>query len=253
MGADGAQTKEQEPAVGDSPARPRLRVTGIAGAVAALCVGLSFFLPWATVAPEHAQQFEAAVTKSIDERATPPAGGEDFRTLARTMVAEGALTGADFIHWVRTAKTFSAELDASANPGVDAGAHVRRLELVRVLLYGIPIAAFLLAAHFVFHRFRRARFPVLVLCILVGGASVVLAGTLQFAHGFMAQALPGGARGGSLAIGWNVLLVGGAVLGLAGFFGVSARNWFRTYVVSAITAAGLAFLALRYLETGGLT
>ena len=245
-------TSEPHRADTATEARPRLRITGLAGALAALCVGVSFFLPWARVAPEHARQFQAAVNESLDARETPPAGGEDFRALATTMVDEGALTGTDFIRWVRTAKTFSAELDASSNPGVAAQAHQRRLELVRILLYGIPIAAFLLAAHFVFHRFRRARFPVLVLCILVGAASVVLAGTLRFAHSFIAQTLPSGAAGGGLAIGWQLLLLGGAALGLAGFFGVNARNWFRTYVVSAITAAGLVFLALRYLQIGAL-
>lgn len=252
MGA--AEPTPEQPAP-DAPveARPRLRITGIAGALAALCVGISFFLPWARVAPDHAQQFQDAVNRSLEARETPPAGGEDFRALAATMVDEGALRGTDFILWARTAKVFSAELDASSNPGVDAQAHQRRLELVRILLYGIPIAAFLLAAHFVFHRFRRARFPVLVLCILVGTASVVLAGVLQFAQRFIRQTLPSDVPGGGLAIGWQLLLVGGAALGLAGFFGVNARNWFRTYVVSAVTAAALAFLALRYLENGFLT
>ncbi len=252
MGEAESAPSTQE-AAAEAPVRPRMRVTGVAGALAALCVGVSFFLPWVHVAPQRAQQFQDAIHGAIKERDVPPAGAEDFKKLAATMVREGALRGTDFIHWVRTAKTLSAELDAAENPGLDAARHQRRLELVRLLLYGIPIAAFLLAAHFLFHRFRRARFPVLVLCILVGTAAVVLAGTLQFAHSFIGQALQQGAPAGGLAFGWNLLLVGGAALGLAGFFGVTARNWFRVYSISAATAAGLTFLALRYLEKGGLT
>jgi len=236
----------------EATVRPRLRLTGVAGALAALCVGASFFLPWVEVNPERARQFQDAVERDLSGRDPPPPGGAGFRRLATTMVEDGALKGTDFVLWVRAAKAFSAYLDTSENPGVEAQAHQRRLELARLLLYGIPVGALLLAAYFLFHRFRRARFPVLVLCILVGVASVVLAGALQFAHGFIEQTLRSGAPSGDLGMGWRLLLGGGAVLGLAGFFGVTTRNWFRVYVISALTAAGLAFLALRYLETGGL-
>lgn len=227
-------------------------MTGLAGALAALCVGVSFFLPWVLIEPERAQQFLEAVNRDLDARETPPAGGEAFREIAQSMVDEGTLRGADLIRWVRTAQTFSAELDATMNPGVEAGAHQRRLELLRILLYGIPIGAFLLAAYFLFHRFRRARAPVLILCILVGVAAVVLAATCRFTHTFIGQALREGTSSSGLGHGWMALLAGGAVLGVAGFFGVSTRNWFRVYVASAATMAALAFLALRYLETGRL-
>ena len=236
----------------EAPARPRLRVTGVVGALAAVCVVGSFFLPWIDINPERAQQFRDAVERELAGRTPPPAGGADFRRLATTMVDRGALQGTDFILWVRTAKAFSAELDERENPGVEADVHQRRLEVVRILLYGIPAGALLLAAYFLFHRFRRARFPALVLSILVGVAAVVLAGTLQFGHAFIGQTLREGAPPGSLGAGWRLLLGGGVALGLAGFFGVTTRNWFRVYVISALTAAALAFLALRYLETGGL-
>jgi len=234
--------------------RARLRVTGIVGALAAVCVAGSFFLPWIHIGRGRAEQFLDAVNRDLtarqDAQEPPPAGGEDFRALGETMVREGGLKGADLIRWVRTARTFSAELDATANRGVDADVHQRRLLLMRLLLYGIPIGALLLAAHFLFHRCRRARWPVLVLCILVGVAAVVLAATCQFTHSFLGQALHEGTMSSGLGSGWYLLLWGGAFLGLAGFFGVTARNWFRVYVASAATLVALGFLAYHFLETG---
>ncbi len=255
MGA--ATTPPEKPPPPASPASPgRLRVTGVVGALAAVCVAGSFFLPWVHIGPVRAQQFLDAVNRDLRAREEaqepPPAGGEDFHALGLTMVRERGLKGVDLIRWVRAARTFSAQLDATDNRGVDADRHQRRLQLMRWLLYGIPIGALLLAAHFLFHRFRRARWPVLVLCILVGVAAVVLAATCQFTHSFLGQALHEGAPRSGMGGGWLLLLWGGAFLGLAGFFGVTARNWFRVYVASAATMTALGFLAYHYLESGRL-
>ncbi|MDF1700935.1 MAG: hypothetical protein P1V36_07225 [Planctomycetota bacterium] len=197
-----------------------------------------------------AADFHATVTREIAEREKPSEGAADFLRIAETMQAQGALKGTDFIHWLRAGQTFSAELDAEVNPGVEAEAHLRRLRLVQYLLYGIPLAAFLLLAHFLMHRCRRARAPVLILAILTGLASIVTAATLDFTHRFIGDALHAGTA--SLGWGWHGLLWGGAGLAIAGVFGVRPRNWFRVYVISTATAAALGVIALRYLETGGL-
>ena len=249
-----SETPAAAPAAGadqpaEAPARP-VRLTSVLGSLAAAGLCLAWFLPWITVDRRMADDFHATVTRELERRETPSEGAREFLKIAETMREQGALKGTDFIHWLRAGQTFSAELDEEVNPGVAAEEHLRRLQLVQYLLYGIPLAAFLLLAHFLMHRFRRARAPVLILAILTGLAAIVTAATLDFTQAFIGDAIRHGSA--SLGMGWRCLLWGGVGLALAGVFGVRGRNWFRVYLISAATAAALGVLAVRWLETGGL-
>lgn len=217
-------------------------------AAAALCV--AWFLPWVIVSDRLAANFQATVERAVESRGASSDGTQRFQRVAERMRTRGGLSGIEFIHWLRAGQVLSRELDAETNPGVEADEHVRRLELVRILLYGIPLAAFLLAAHFCMHRLRRARGPVLILCIVTGLASVLTAAVLDFSLGFAAPALH--AHDAHLGVGWHLLLWGGGGLATAGVFGVRANNWFRVYAISAATIAALGLVALAYLESGGL-
>ena len=243
------------PAPGDTPAA-RVRLTSVAGAAAAACLCASFFLPWVRVDRALADDFHATMERAVADRTPPSDGAREFLALAVHMRDEGGLRGVDVIHWVRASQSVGRDLDRAAASGLAAEEHQRRLALVLLLLYGMALAAFLLAAHFLVHRFRRARAPVLILCILTGLMAVVTAYILDFAQRFSAGTLDqtGQPLVGhwELSGGWVCLLTGGALLTLAGVFGVRARNWFRVYVISGATAAGLALIALRYLETGAV-
>ena len=227
-----------------------LRWASILGSAAAAVLCAAWVLPWILVDDDVARDFHATVTREIESRGGPSAGTEEFLRIAETMRAEGGLRGTDFIQWLRAGQTFSNELDAEVNPGVQAEAHLRRLRLVQYLLYGIPLAAFLLLAHFLMHRFRRARAPVLILAILTGLAAMLTAAVLDYTQGFISDAIRAG--GADLGWGWRALLWGGVGLAVAGVFGVRRRNWFRVYMISAAMAAAIGVLAVRYLETGGL-
>jgi len=236
---------------GPSPAaRPRLRVTSFAGTLAALTLGICFFVDWVHVEPALGAKFLAGVRSALEERERPTQAERDFETLGETLVREGGLKGTDLLFWVRTARAHGAELDATA--GQAPSPMARNLTLVRLLLYGLPAGAFLLACYFIFHRFRRAKSPVLILCVLVGAGGVVLAGALNYGHALVTDALESAASGVSFGAGLSMLLFGGAGLMLAGLFGVNARNWLRVYVGTALTGAALALLALRYLDVGTL-
>ncbi len=241
---------EETPTPSEPPARHPVRLASLLGTFAAAALCLGWFLPWVEVDRRMADDFHATVTREIERRGEASPGAEEFLQIAETMQEQGALKGTDFIHWLRAGQTFSAELDEEINPGVQADEHVRRLRLVQYLLYGIPLAAFLLLAHFLMHRFRRARAPVLILAILTGLAALVTAATLDFTQAFIGDAIRHGSA--TLGHGWTCLLWGGAGMTVAGVFGVRPRNWFRVYVISAATAAALGVIALRYLESGGL-
>ena len=245
----------QSSATDDVPAatpapRPRLRVTSFAGTIAALLLGTCFFVDWVRVDRALGEKFLAGVREALEERDPPTATEKDFEVLGETMVREGALKGTDLIFWVRTAHTHGAQIDA-ASGNVDS-AMARNLKLARVLLYGLPLGAFLLACYFIFHRFRRAKSPVLILCTLVGAAGVVLAGVLNYWHALVTGALEEAASGVSLGTGPKMLLFGGAGLMLAGIFGVNARNWLRVYLGTVLTGLALVLLVMRYLEAGML-
>lgn len=249
---EGPAPEAAEPPGTESPAQAQhpVRLASILGSLGAAALCLAWFLPWVEVDQRVADDFHATVSRELERRTEPSPGAEEFLQIAEAMQETGALSGTDFIHWLRAGQAFSAELDADVNPGMDADAHVRRLRLVQYLLYGMPLAAFLLLTHFVMHRFRRARAPVLILAILTGLAALVTAATLDFTEEFIADAIEQGRA--QLGLGWACLVAGGVGMAVAGVFGVRPRNWFRVYTISAATAVALGLLALRYLETGGV-
>jgi len=248
---ESAGPSRDDPA-GPSPrARGRVRVTSCAGTCAALLLGLCFFLDWVRVDPALGTRFLDGVEKAIAEKGEKTPVDEHFLTIGHTLENQGALTGMDIIFWVRSAGAFGETIESARARAEDQ--HTQRiLVIARLLLYALLLVAFLLAAYFLFHRFRRATAPILILCILVGATAVVLAGGLHYAYGLVQDAIGGSAQGVSPGPGAKVLLAGGALLSLAGVFGVTGRNFYRVYVGAGVTAAGLVLLGQRFLQTGSL-
>lgn len=235
--------------------RGRVRVTSLAGTCAALLLGLCFFLDWVRVDPALGTHFlagiEKAIAQKVDEGGEKTVVDEHFLTIGHTLEDQGALTGMDIIFWVRSAGAFGQGIESPVARAEDARTQ-RILVIARILLYSLLLVAFLLAAYFLFHRFRRVTAPILILCILVGATAVVLAGGLHYAYELVQDALGGPAHGVSPGPGANVLLAGGALLALAGVFGVSGRNFYRVYVGAGVTALCLLLLGQRFLQTGSL-
>ncbi len=242
------QTAAEEP----PHRRPgRVRVTGVTGALAALAVGASFFLAWITVEPALGREVRKDLDRALARADITPAVERDFTLLADTLASDAQLSGTDLIQWVRTATAYNAELDAkAAKVGPVDAAMQRRWQIARVVLYGLPICGFLLAAYFLFHRFRRAVSPILILSLLTGSTAVVLAGALDYSHALVQRTLGGAADDVHLGAGVLVLLAGGTLLTLAGIFGVSTRNWIRVYAGSVLTGACLVVMAVFYLKRG---
>jgi hypothetical protein len=239
-----------DPAPGARPGG-RVRLTSVSGTLAALLLGLCFFLDWIRVDPALGEAFQRGIDEAVAEREQPSPVDEDFQALAETLHTEGALTGMDLIHWVRTAGAFGRSIEDPRERAADASTQ-RIFVVARLLLSALLLTAFLLAAYFVFHGFRRVTAPVLILCILVGATAVVLAGGLHYAHTLVQDALGSGADGVASGPGPKGLLLGGAGLVLAGTFGVSARNFIRVYLGVCLTVGALYLLGLTYFKTGSL-
>ncbi len=230
--------------------RGRIRLTSLAGTTAALLLGICFFLDWIEVDPRLGGVFRDGIDQAVAESDPPSPVETEFQKLGATLESQGALTGMDLIHWVRTAGAYGASLDGRERA---ADAPTQRAWIVaRLLLNVLLFVAFLLATYFVFHGFRRVTSPVLILCILVGALAVVLAGALHYAQDLVQDALGSAADGIATGPGAKVLLLGGAGLVLAGTFGVSGRNFYRVYAGAALTAGALYLLAVRFFDTGVL-
>jgi hypothetical protein len=234
------------------PLRPGgARVTGIVGTLGGLALGACFFLAWLSIDRGLGERFRDDVGRAVRRLDEPTQAERDLERLGGTLATEGVLTGADVILWVRTAESHHAALDEGAGTVTPADAVMdRRLRVVRVVLYALPTLGFLLAAYFLFHRLRRVRSPILILCILTGLVAVALAGALEYAHAVLQGTVGEDSGAVRLGPGHAVLKVAGVGLALAGIFGVGARNWFRVYAGSVITAACLALIVWRYLQTG---
>jgi hypothetical protein len=229
----------------------RRRLTSVVGTLAALLLGLCFFLPWIQVDPRLGEPFLRGIDESVAGLQEPGPVEQDFQQLAASLKEQGALTGMDLIYWVRTAGAFGDRIESAQERAADAPTQ-RVLVIARLLLNTLLFVALLLAAYFVFHGFRRVTAPILILCVLVGATAVVLAGGLHYAHHLVQDALGSAADGVANGPGSKVLLLGGAGLVLAGTFGVSGRNFIRVYAGVGLTAVGLYLLVLRYFETGTL-
>lgn len=247
---DEAQTVSATTPVAARP-RGRIRLTSVAGTVAALLLGICFFLEWIEVDPRLGSRFREGIDEAVADADTKGFVEEEFQKLGKTLEDQGALTGMDLIHWVRTASAYGATIEGKRERASDATTQ-RALLLARLLLNVLLFVAFLLATYFVFHGFRRVTSPVLILCILVGATAVVLAGGLHYAQDLVQDALGSAADGIATGPGAKVLLLGGAGLVLAGTFGVSGRNFFRVYAGVALTAGALYILVLRFFDTGAL-
>ena len=231
--------------------RGRIRLTSIAGTISGLLLGACFFLDWVQVAPSLGGVFREGIDEAVAEQRPKGHVEAEFQRLAETLEGQGALTGMDLIHWVRTAGAYGEGLEEARERASDAPTQ-RIVVLARLLLNVLLFVAFLLPVYFLFHGFRRATSPILILCILVGAVSVVLAGGLHYAHDLVRDALGSAADGVSTGVGSRLLLIGGAGLFLAGTFGVGMRNFVRVYAGAGCTAGALYLLALRYLETGSI-
>ena len=243
---------EQEPPPAPAPAPPpsapaeRLRDAAVVGALASLLFLASYFLPWISVPPEQRPRIREAIAPGIDDLTkTHPDLAKDFRTLLDSVAGTGKVGAIDLFLYARSARRLNVvieperELDSRSRPLV-----VRRAFLVAaVVLAVLPVLAVLLALHFLVHRFRRARSPVLILLILAGGAGTAV----TVAWYAVARALP---LHESTGIGMRMALLGAASQACAGIVGVTGRNWWRVYAGSLATLAAVAFLLWAYVTTG---
>jgi hypothetical protein len=227
------------PAVATPVARPPHRrhrriAAGTAAIGCALWLVSYFFLPWMTFQPAQRQRVREAFQPEIDLlEARAPERAARYRALLARIVDDGALSGVDLFRYARLAHETNRDLQGEP-PTPDA----KDREWVVQRLF--PMTSRLLAA--------MAAACAALLFSLVGGGLRGL-GTLR-----LAALLVVGVIGGALGLAWqrwadslsaDVLRGGGLTVCVAaslaqtcaGLFGVSARNWWRTYALAAFILA----------------
>lgn len=219
------------------PEAERLRVCSISGLAGALAIVIAFFLPWVTVKPEAAAVYRERVVERLDDdRLPPPPHAADWRRLAEHVGRDRYAAGIDVFWWARI-----ASVDTQGNPvpiwAAGGNARTSRAIMVGAVWLGaLPVLAVLLFAYFLTHHCKRARSPALITAMLVGAAAVLTTGVYDIISGELGQELDS-------AVGLTVLLLGGAVLFLAGSFGVKARNWWKVFG-GTIVIAGILYLGI---------
>ncbi len=221
----------------------RLRVCSVSGLAGALAIVIAFFLPWVTVKPEAAAAYRERVVQRLEDDQLPtPPHAEDWRRLAEHVGRDRRAAGIDVFWWARI-----ASVDAQGNvvniaaPGANALVS-RAITVGAVWLGALPVLSVLLFAYFLTHHCKRARSPALITAMLVGAAAVLTTGAYDIISAELGQELDS-------AVGLTVLLLGGAVLFLAGSFGVKARNWWKVFG-GTIVIAGILYLGIRSFVEG---
>jgi hypothetical protein len=223
-----------------------MRLTAIVGTVASIALIAAFFSPWVRVTEATAMGYERAVNARLADPTRPkPAVPDDWHRLAEDLSRRGRLTGLDVFFWARTAATTAHERrEGQAVPDTALGPRFERAILaLEILLAALPIGALVLAGYFLRHRFRRVRTPPLILAILLGSLAVSMAAAYRVVEGAIDQET-------DEAGGLGLLFAAGALLVLAGAFGVRARNWWRVYGGSLATAAAAGALIFGYVMYG---
>jgi hypothetical protein len=223
-----------------APAPSPVRRTAIFGAVAALGVAASLFVAWVEIDPAVAERFLAKVEQRLSDPDLPVVPrADDWRRLARIVAEEHTITGVDVFFWARTASASGLAQEGSL--GERRGA--RAILLLAILLAVLALGGLLLGLHFLRHRFRRVRSPVLILCVVLGGIAVGLSALYGIVQGAVDAETEG-------AWGLQALRACGAVLLLAGAFGVKAVNWWRVYGGALLTLAAIGIVSWQFVTKG---
>lgn len=220
----------------------RLRVCSLTGVLGAAIILVGYFLPWVEVRADVAERFDRAVDARIENERIPDFPAEDdWARLADQLVEDGSASGMDIFYWSRTASTCNTS--ACMPRGEDSQLVYRGIRAARVWLAALPVAAGLLLLYFLSCPCRRAKSPALILAVLTGAASIATVAV----HRIVSTAFPEQTSRGT---GLVLLLGGGALLFLAGTFGVKARNWWRVLGGAILVGAGLGWGLVRYLDAG---
>ena len=233
-----------------SPARSpqkedRIRVTSIAGTIASLVIVAAFFLPWVQVPKEEAVRYRDQMTSRMARNDPPlPAGvpEDDWRLLSETVAQEGHVTGLDIFYWARTA-VMTADAYARQGAGEEDPSIQelpRGIHVAAIALAALPVAAVLLVFYFLLLFLRRAHSPALVVAVLNGTLAVSMPATYEIIReGIGVPTTPGD--------GLTLTGLAGALLFLAGVFGVRLRNWWRVILGAVLLGGGLALAAWQYV------
>jgi hypothetical protein len=223
--------------------RPHVNLAAVFGWLACVLAIAAFFLPWIEVPREKREQIRAAASPRIDELQDEDQARE-WRVFLAQATDVGHLSGLDLFQYARIARDLNRHLTgATSDYGADRSAVIRRAYVVgMVTLAVLPVLALVLAVHFLVHRFRRAKSPVLILLVLLGGAGGALAiGWDRAGLGFE----------GSTRVGFDLTLVAAVAQMSAGLFGVTAKNWWRVYAGALVTIGAVSALVWLYVTGGG--
>lgn len=228
-------------------AQPRVRLSAVFGALASLLFLVSYALPWILVPEEQRPLIRAALQPGVDDLAlAEPEIANDFRRLLDTISEDGRIGALDLFLYARTARRLNEVLETGPQGG-GRPSQVRRAFLVgAVVLAALPVLSVLLALHFLAHRFRRARSPILILLVLAGGGGTAVAlGWYAIARAFPLH--------GTTGIGMELALGASVAQACAGIFGVTSRNWWRVYSGAVALLGGLGVLAWAYVSLGAFS
>jgi hypothetical protein len=222
-----------------------VNLAAVFGCLACALAVAAFFLPWIVIPEAKRPEIRAAYAPRIAELEETNADlAAPWRILLAQSVDAGHFSGLDLFLYGRSARDLNRSLSGAASDyGAGRAALLRRAFYVGyVTLALLPVLALALAVHFLVHRFRRAKSPVLILLVLLGCAGGAIAiGWDQAGLGFQLKT----------GIGLELMLVAAVAQASAGLFGVTAKNWWRVYAGALVTLAAVSALVWVYV-TGGV-
>jgi hypothetical protein len=214
----------------------RLRVCSLSGIAGSVLVLVAFFLPWVRIDEGVAENFHRSIEQS---EVDPPAEVRaDWLRMAEEIEQRREVTGLDVFYWARTAVRTASS--GALPEGGSTELAARAIRVVAVWLAAVPLLALLLSIYFLLHHCRKARSPALILATLAGAAAMAI----PAAHEIFREAL----AGVTAERGLSLLLAGGALLFLAGTFGVRLRNWWRVFGGALLVGALLVGGVLGYVR-----
>jgi len=230
------ESLDLDPVRAVSPERaPRTSFWAVVGLLGCLAVAAGFFLPWMTLTKEARQALSLTREELKQVEAQVAADTDDARVAeaAKKLLADEPVGGPD---WIAIARW---QMRKDGGPKSEQDRHAQ--DLLFWWLQATAFAAGGVGLLILLSRARALAAPVLALLAVVGALYGGPAAYGWYAA-WQRTAVDVAADKVTVGLGAQAVAVGGCLMALAGLLGVSLRNWWKTYLLVVLLAAGLLVL-----------